>query len=367
MHFKITFVKSINFFFFIFFLIIILSCVKQPNYPDDNNISVDTLEGAYILCEGLWHYDNSSLSRYNFIDKSVINDFFSKSNPGFKLGDLANFIFLYKDFAYIAVSTAQTIECINIKSGKSIGRLKINGNRQPREIFIFNDSLGYITDLYTHSVICFNPTKLEIIKTDILCGPAPEGISSFGNYLYVANSGYGDYLANEPKAGTISIIDLFSNKEINNIYCGPNTCEVIVNAKRNTFYGVYYHLPSKLDSIGGIIEFDLKSNYILREWKINAYNVLITPGGDTLLFLNTKGVFLIDLNTNTEPELLIRNKNNLEHWYALAFCPKDNTVWVGNAKNYQMNGEILIFNLKNTEYPINRFTVGVNPAQIVFF
>lgn len=361
--------KLIKICVFLYIPILITSCIKQPSFPDDNSSNIDTLEGAYILCEGLWHYDNSTISRYNFKENSIINDFFSVANPSLKLGDLANHIYLYKDRAFITVSTAQTIECISIKNGKSIGRIKLQGNRQPREIFISNDSIGFVTDLYTHSVVCFNPTTLEIIQENIHCGPAPEGINGDNNLVFVANSGYGDYLANEPKAGTISIIDVNKKEEIQNIDCGPNTCEIVVNKKRNTFYGVFYHLPSKLefDSLGGIVEYDLNTLREIRRWRVNARSLCITESGDSLVYVNSDGVYILNLSKKETPRLLVDNNNKIENWYAIALCNKDNSLWVCNAMNFQINGKIMIFDLTQKNHLLNSFTVGVNPAQVVFF
>ena len=347
-------------------VILLNACVSEPTAPIDDKIIIGKT-GAYIICEGLWHYDNSSLSQYIADSNTVVNNVYNIVNTGERLGDLANGGAIHNGYLYIVMTTSAIVEKIDLKSGKSIAKLQIEKDSDPRKIYIVNDSLAYISCLRTHSVRAINPGLMQNLNINIPTGPAPEYICGNGRYVFVANSGYGDYLANVPKAGTISVIDISSNQVLKDLYCGPNAIEVKVNAKRNMLYGVYYHLPSETDSVGGIVEYDLSTLKETRRVQIRANALNFSNSGDSLIFATDSGVMYADLNqAQITPKLMIANPNTQEKWYSLNVSA-DNRLFIGNAKNYQMQGELLIYNFTVGGSLLNKFQIGTNPNSILFY
>ncbi len=345
---------------------LLVSCIKQPTEPLQV-YSTAGKNGAFILSEGIWGMDNSLLSRYSFDNDSLITNFYEYANPGLRLGDLANDIVIWNQTAYIVVTTARTIEAIDTKTGKSLGHLILDGRRAPRKVAILSDSLAAVTDLYDHSLTLFNPSTLTIIREHIITGPAPEGIQAFGSNFYVVNSGYGDYLQSVPKASTLSVIDAYSGNEHRNIPTGINPIEVLINPVKSRLYVAYYNLPSKLDSLGGIIEYDLLTLTELNRWRCQVRSICLSGTGDSLFFLSRNGVDLIDLQKNESPKTIITNPKLTDIWYSLAYSQNGNSLWVGNSRNHQIDGEILIYNLADPVFPYRSFFVGLNPGRIVFY
>jgi DNA-binding beta-propeller fold protein YncE len=341
--------------------------VHQPDAPEKPIPPVVSKNSALILCEGLWGMDNSSLHRYDLTTGTIVNDYFESANPGLRIGDLANNLVLSGDTGYIAVTTAKTIERFRASSGLSLGRLILTGNNAPRQICIIDSTTGFFTDLYANSVCEFNPSSMQI-KTNIPVGPAPEGITGWGNYVYIANSGYGDYLADKPKAGTISVIDVQSGQVVNNIPAGPNVIELKVDYKNNRLFAAYYNLPSKKDSVGGIIEYALPSLQVINHWRIAPRSITLSATGDTLFFLANHGVAYVRVNESLSmPQMLMQNIITEDHWYSLAISPDGKSLWVCNARNYQINGEVLVFDIANPVNPKIKIPVGVNPNTVVFY
>lgn len=351
----------------LYLLICLVSCVQTPSPSENEGISSSN-EAAYILCEGLWYMDNSSLSKYDFENSTVINNYFSKVNQNLRIGDLANDIVIKGDSGFIAVTTAKTIEAINLKTGKSVGRIIIEGNSAPRKICIINDTLAAFTELYEHKIKFFNPRTIELLDLEIELGPAPEGIASDGKHLFVANSGYGDYLAHLPKAGTVSVVDINSMKELCLIESGKNTVAVFFNKELNKIFAIYNNLPSLADSIGGIVMINPQTFLIEKEWKSAARSLCFSADGKIGYFIDNNGVSKIYCDgSSNEIETVISNENSKDVWYSLAYHSKGNSLWLGNARNYQINGEIIIYDLKNISKAKERFDVGINPNTIVFY
>lgn len=353
--------------FLLLLIFLFTSCVQIPNANDDNEFK-PSKKAAYILCEGLWNMDNSSLARYDFEASSVTNNFFSKVNTNLRIGDLANHLAIKGDTGFIAVTTAKTIEAFNLETGISVGRIKIEGNSAPRKICIINDTLAAFTELYEHKIKFFNPKTIKLLDLEIEVGPAPEGIATDGHYLFVANSGYGDYLAHLPKAGTISVIDLKTMSEIYIINSGKNTVNIVYNKSINKIFAIYNNLPSLKDSIGGIVMINPDNFQIEKEWKTQACSLCFSDDGQTAYFIDKQGVSKINTTASgNEIIKVIQNPNLKEIWYSLSYYGKDNSLWVGNARNYQINGEIIIYNLSDSSKISKRFEVGINPNTIVFY
>ncbi|MCX7735138.1 MAG: hypothetical protein N2319_00355 [Candidatus Kapabacteria bacterium] len=351
---------------YIFFSLFLLSCVREPTAPNQNPTPSKS-SSAIILCEGLWGYNNSSLDKYLFDEDKVLNNFFSLSNPGLVLGDIANSIALKGDTAFIAVTGSNAIEIMNTKTGKSLGRIKLDGNIGPRFIYILNDTLAYFTCIFENSIRLFNPTNFKLSDKKLTVGPAPEGIAGFEAYIFVVNSGYGDYFSNDPKSSTISVIDAYELNEKITLKTDPNPIKVICNPKTKKFYVSFKHLPSKKDSIGGLIEYDIETMKEVRRWRFKINDFCLDLDNNTCYAIDSEGVIKINLNLNqTQSERIITNPKISDIWYCVAYYDYNKTLWIGNAKNYQVNGEILIYEVSNTENPLKKFTSGINPNTIIF-
>jgi DNA-binding beta-propeller fold protein YncE len=348
-------------------LLLMISCVQDPTAPVKNIADPTVSEGAYIICEGIWGQSNASLARYDSKNGEMINGYFSNSNPNLSLGDLANDIVIYGDTAFVAVTSARAIEAFLVSTGKSIGRIILPANSAPREIAIQNDTTAYVSDLYLDVLHKFNPAKMELKGQNIKTGPAPEAVAFFEDKLFVANSGYGYYRRNEPKAGTVSIIDPHLGVEFELLEDMPNVVELLIDQKTKKLYCCYYHITAEFDSVGGIVEYDLNTFKKTRRWVIDALSIEFSPTQDSLFFISNNNIFSLDLSTSDPPALMIENPKPAEIWYALAVSPLDNSLWVFNAKNHQMNGELLIYDIFAGDKPKNVHPLGVNPSKAVFF
>ncbi len=354
--------KLLILFWFLYFLV--SSCKENNALNFENNIDSSSSNFALILCEGLWGYNNSIVSKLNLLNFNLIKDFTSNENPNFKIGDLGNDIVLKGDTFFVVVTTSKAVEFFDVKSGKLLGYITFEGNSAPRRLALINDSLFAVTDLYQDCIHIVNYRTKNIVK-QIKVGPAPEFVVYFEGKLYVANSGYGDFRANEPKAGTLSVIDVNTLVEERVVHVGPNPIEIVIDGRKKLMFVSYNNLPSFKDSIGGIVIFDLNSLSKVNEYKTFARSFFLVEGSSSLFFISNNKVLKLNYYLNKIDTILI-NPDTRENWYSVAFDWKDGHLFVGNARNYAVEGEILIYKLteNNTEF-IKKMSVGVNPSKIV--
>jgi hypothetical protein len=347
-------------------IIFIIGCIRQPDEPIDT-VLIDESRGVYILCEGLYGQNNSSLSRFSYISSNIYNYFFESTNPGMKIGDTANDLLVIGDTTYIVVSSNKKIIAIETKTGKFINELRLNSGSFPRKIIRYNDSIAFISDLYRHAIIKINYKKMIVVDDNIPTGPAPEGMALNQNNLFVANSGYGDYLSHLPHAGTISVFDINSMNIIKRFENVPNVIELKVSIKNQKLYSRYNHLPKYKDSVGGIVEYDLNSMTETKRWIIDSYHLILSDSEDSLFILSDNGMEFINLKENSQSLLIIQNPNKSDIWQTAEINYFTQEIWIANSKNYQSSAELLIYDLNNPSILKKQFKLGLNPNTIVFF
>ncbi len=341
---------------------LLLTGCTSNTVPECNQIPADQLQlpAVYILCEGLWKHDNSTLSRYDVTTATVYNTFFQKQNCQLRLGDTGNDLALLGDTLLIAITESRSIEQINALTGQWINRLTL-GNAQPRHLCILDRTRAYATILNEDKVIEFNPATMEPTGREVTVGPAPEEIATDGQYLYVVNSGYGDFRTNEPGANTLSIIDPVTMTELQKIPLPPNPTTVVVGDDQ-IFIG-YYHLPSLQDSIGGIIVLDRQTRQLQHHWKLaEPIQLFWDSTGRQCFVLTTNALYRI---SDSLEQIFARPSSPYHHWYSFAISPIDQSIWISDAKDFVSPGEVLIVD-PTADTPRSTFVVGLNPGDIQF-
>lgn len=343
-------------------LLLLTGCVADPTMPDGGIWQSGTSGGVMVVNEGQWGQDNSSLTHFNPSSGEAVTDYFSISNPGLRLGDLANSITLFNGRAYIAVTTSRAIEVVDLATGRSLGRVRLDGALQPRQIAIADGTHGWATTL-ADSVIEFNPSTLNVTRS-IAVGPAPDGIAVAGGRLFVANSGFGLLRQNEPEAGTISVIDVAGGDLVATIRDLPNVRRLHHDPDADRLYALY-GLP---ESPGGLAEIDLSSLKELRRWSVNNTVDAVFDDASRLVYIaGGDGVVRIDLMASREPERFIDSSS----WpgsifYSLGVSPSTGNLYIGRMKGYSpLPAEVIIYDRRGSLK--GRFPCGIYPGDFAFY
>lgn len=149
------------------FSLLIHACddITDKDSPEDNggsNTETGTA-GIYVLSEGLFNLNNSTLMFHSLKNGQTDTDYFrSKNHRG--LGDTANDMAIYGSKLYIVVNVSSQIEVIDRASGLSLKRIPVlneNGSsRQPRYIAFHKDK-AYVCS-FDGTVARIDTTSLEI-------------------------------------------------------------------------------------------------------------------------------------------------------------------------------------------------------------
>ncbi len=354
-------------------LLLFIACddmEDKPSIPniDGSNISETGTAELYILSEGLFNLNNSSLARYSFKKGKLTKNYFKDLNKR-GLGDTANDMALYGGKLYIVVNVSSTIEVIDFQTGVSIKQIPMlaeNGSsRQPRHITFHKDK-AYVCS-YDGTVARIDTTSLEI---DALtkAGRNPENICIQNNKLYVSNSGGLDYSAGLGVDNTVSVIDITSFTEIKKITVGPNP-GCIIPGPDETVY-VATHGNNIADGDFHFVRIDCRTDEVAHIYDEKVMNFAIS-GNIAYLYnynYNTESSSIKVFNLKTGQTIrdnFITDGTRINTPYGININPYSDNIYITEAYSYTITGDILCFNQNGQlQFRINR--VGLNPNTVVF-
>lgn len=334
---------------------------------NETSIREEGTAEIYVLSEGLFNLNNSTLARHTFTNNYTIADYFRTINRR-GLGDTANDMAIYGEKLYIVVNVSSQIEVIDWKTGlsiKQIPMLQENGSsRQPRSI-AFHQDKAYVC-CFDGSIAKIDTLSLSVDAV-IQAGRNPDDLCVQNNKLYVSNSGGLD--AETIGADTrVSVIDLESFQLIKSIEVGynPGKIEAALQDK------VFVVTRGKSVSAGS---YQLKRINTVTDEVEYTYNqtVLNFAINDELAYIYdyqyaTKESKFKVLNLRTDEvvrEQFIIDGTSIQTPFAIAVNPYNGNVFIADSYSYNVKGDLLCFSPQGElQYRLNN--IGMNPNTIVF-
>lgn len=337
-------------------LILTISCQKNETKPQEDNKFGKG--GVFIINEGNYSSANASLTYYNPLTDTIINDVFYKAN-NVPLGDVAQYMCFFEDKAFITVNNSGTIYSVKSSDCSYIGSL--TNLVSPRSILIVNKEKAYVSDLNSGSLTIFNPETMVITGT-INIGKSTEAMVLHNNKVYVSNwSSYYQTKLNN----TVMVIDPKNDMVIDSIIVGIEPQSMEIDKIGNLwilcsggYSGDEYPSLWKINTI----EDNVISKYTFSEISSSPEDLCINSSRDTLFFRNGD-VYAMSILDESIPEtaLILSDGSTL---YSLAISP-DNEVYITDALDYTRNGNVYRYTSKGEL--ITSFKAGIIPGQVVFY
>lgn len=338
---------------FIIITLILLNACKKEEKPTSQ---IDAQQGFYVVNEGNFTWGNSSLSYYDEKTKSVETDVFYKANQ-VPLGDVALDMKIIHDKGFITINNSGIIYVIHPKNSKHMAT--ISNFTSPRYILPINDSIAYISDLYSPYITLIN-TKTNRRVGQIFIGKSTESMLLWKNKVFACNWSFGN---------KVFVIDITQNQCIDSIPVGLQPNSLTIDKNENIWVlcdGGYTGNPMGHE----------KSSL----WKINPYtnqatkhlsfpslsypakSLCINNTNDSLYFI-WNDIYKISVNDTMFPSYPFINANEA-NFYQISIHPTKPELIACDAKNYTSNGELSIFNTNGQL--IEKKSVGINPRTICF-
>lgn len=340
-------------------LTVLASCHKDKVIPNQGTPKAERA-GVYVLNQGGFGANNSTLTYYNYATKQLTADLYTAIN-GDKIGDTGNDAEIYGSKMYIVVNVSSVVDVVNAKTGKLIKQDSLlNGKvkREPRSVVFYKDN-AFISS-YDGTVAVMDTATLAITKY-ITVGRNPEQMVISNNKLYVANSG-GLTFGNPDK--TVSVIDLTSLTETKKIPVIANP----VTLAADTHGHVYVlSLGDFADVKPGITIIDNTTDVVKSQNNLLlGYNIPMATDGDLVYYPTADNkIAVYDAKAQSAVKAnFITDGTVITAPYAISVDELSGEVFISDAKDYSSNGTLYAFDKTGKkEYSI---TTGINPGRITF-
>lgn len=345
------------------FLLIFSSCDDMVDKPHNGDFDISEPVRFYVLSEGLFNNNNSTLAFYDLENKVKNSDYFQTWNHR-GLGDTANDALIYGSKMYIVVNVSGVLEVLDIQSGKSIKQIKMQNeagvNKQPRFMTAHQNKI-YICS-FDGTVSRLDTLSIQIEAT-IPVGKNPDGICCANGKIYVSNSGGLSFPNYE---NTVSVIDIQSFTVHKTLTVGTNPYKLIPDSQGDVYVvsrGNYGTVKSCLCKINPDLQVQFFDTIPVSEFGI---------------YQDTAYLYHFDLNSNfmkwvkfdCKKEEVINtwqsNKTLFESPNGMDINPENGDIYVTDAKSYTVLGDVFCFNNKG-KLKFRLQEVGLNPKKVIFF
>ena len=332
-----------------------ISCQKQ-----ENNTPEPKASGYYVLNNGSFKMNNSSVTMYDSESKVSTANAFSSTN-GKNLGDTAQDILISGDDIFIAVNVSKLIfvtdKDLNIKH-EITATLEDGTTLSPRYLAQGPEGTVYVT--YYEGYVGKISTSDYTVST-IPVGPSPEGCAYAGGKVFTSNSGGANYPAYDK---TISVVNASSFKEEKRIEVNINPATMATFGDKVYLFSIgdYGATPAKVQSISATT-LEVKDLACTSPTAIavsgnilyvmcGGYAADYTPLPATIYKYNAADGSLIGE--------FVTDGTALPNAYSLSAT--DDFVWVG-CSDYKNNGDVYAFTKDGKLY--DKFdSQGINPIKV---
>ena len=359
--------KKLHYIIIAVLMIATASCKKENN-PDATPVTpiLSGSEGVFILNEGTFTYANSSLSYYDTEADTVGNNLFFKAN-GSPIGDVGQSLALYDGSLFIVVNCSKYIYKVDAKTLKF--QAKLEGFTSPRNIFVLENGLAYVSDLMMDGLWLVDLNTMEH-KQFIETGNSTEAMVRVGDELFVSN--WSNFYVPNSSNHSVQVIDIKTNTLVETIDVPQEPNAMVVDKNDDIWVlcsGGYN--PGEQDPalvrINPVTREVVKPLYYFNAGTDYPDGLAIDGAGENLYYLNggynELNVYKMSIDAAQTPdEPFIAAEGRV--FYNVAVDPENGDVYVTNAKNYVQNGDVERFT-KDGEL-LSKFTVGIVPCYILF-
>lgn len=345
---------------------LVCSCNDMNDVPSPNKLPATPGETGrlYVLSEGLFNMNNSTLCCIDFTKRTITPGFFSLMNER-GLGDTANDMKRYANLLWIVVNVSSQVEIVDVNTGVSIRQIPLfNDNgvaRQPRFI-TFNGNKAYVCS-FDGTVTRIDIPTLKIDGVTV-CGRNPDGIAVANGKLYVSNSGGLDIPNYD---STVSVINLNSFSEIKKITVGLNPFKIDADSEGDVYVvsrgnngnikAVWSRIDSKTDEVVQTFDSIPVVNFTIHNDIAYLYNFDYITNNYSIKTFDCKTEQILS-------DHFISDSTTLERPFGIYVHPYNGNVYLTDARSYTVQGSLFCFN-RNGKLLYKIEDLGLNPNTVL--
>lgn len=323
------------------------SCKKDE--PDTNNPNDPGSNNVLVINEGAFQAGNGSLGVYNLDDSTYAANVFASKN-GRPLGDVFQSMAEINDELYLVINNFGRIEVVDSEDFTSTGT--ISGLNSPRYILPVGNSLAYVSDLYSDSVAVVD-LNTKTIDHYINISASSEQMVKVGDKVYITN----------PYISHITVINTLTEK-VSTITTTFNPYAIGLDAGNQL---LVLCGGDQFQGISGSVDvIDPSTDQVSRQVVLSGSsytNQMAFNSTRDSVYLLTGNVYKMATTATTAPASAFIDGSN-RSFYGIGYHSDNNQIWLGDAKDYVQQGEVLIYNRSGNL--AQSFNCGIDPNGFYF-
>lgn len=353
--------KKVNLFLLAALSLVLFSCKPDnPVNPNEYNLG----SGVFVLNEGNFQFSNASLSFYDPIADTVVNNLFYKVNNA-PLGDVAQSMAMAEGKLYILVNNSNYIYKVDANSlvCDTTKPFKLTDFYSPREMHIVAPNKAYVSDLMGTGLWIVNPQDMTH-NGSIEMGKSTEKMVQVGNELYVSN--WSNYYVPGMEKNSVQVVDIINDVKVAEIQVGKEPNCMAVDHDNHVWVlceGATWEIDGENPSLWEIDPM-LKSATKRYEFNGSAMILKANASGTALFLFFNNEVRRFDLATLTLSETFSIAAPEGGTFYNMAVNPANGDIYVTDAKNYLMNGTVYRYSEDGVK--LSSFEAGTIPSAMLF-
>ncbi len=324
--------------------------LPRGNY--DNGLVIAN-EGAFSGGTGTVNFISDD---YTVTEEKIYNKVNNEN-----IGTILQSIGFNNDDAYLIANAGNKIAVADRFSMKNI--TVITGDLKNPRYIAFADGKGFVTNWgdgsdSTDDYVGVIDLETNLIVSKILVAEGPEHIIANGDFLYVSHKGgFGS-------GNTVSVINATTNTVVTSISVGDIPDELVLDTSGNILVSCEGKAetswnPSEV--LGSLVTINTTTNEVSATLNFASGfhpNGMVLSEGNIYLSTSSSVYKMAESATSIPTSAFINTA-------VYGISVKENKVYVTDAKNYQDNGSLKIFDA-STSTELQDFTVGLIPGKIYF-
>ena len=325
---------------------LLASCVRdKPQTPLKTSVTINTDHKVLITNEGNFGWGEGTISLYDPISKTVVENYYSQQNNSAALGNICQSITKYNNSYYIVMNNSNKIVVVN--TGNFIKTNVISGFNSPRYLLPISYHKAYVSDLYANSIQVVD-LNTATITGSVACFNGTEEMALVYDKAFITN----------PNSGYCYVMNTSTDIIVDSLYIGEGVSSIVVD--RYSKLWVLANGSSTGNQSGRLIRFNPITLNIEQQFMFTSHQsrnkLCINKTRDTLYYLNN-GVYQQPIKSTSLPASPLIPQGN-KRYYGLGLNPIDYSIYVADAIDFVQKSKIEIYN------PNGNFITGFNAGII---